>query len=123
MKIRSTIPAVVAAALFLPACGGDSGPTAIEIPLARVEITGPCPTVDEGATCQMTARGITADNQIVTNAVLRWSSNANSIAQVNNDGRVFGLAPGTATITVEASFGTGRATSRVTVFPCQKNCP
>lgn len=122
MKIRSTIPAVVAAALVLPACSGDSGPTAIEIPLARVEITGPCPTVDEGATCQMAARGITADNQIVTNAVLRWSSNANSIAQVNNDGRVFGLAPGTATITVEASFGTGSATSRVTVFPCTK-CP
>jgi uncharacterized protein YjdB len=121
MKIRRTIPALLAVALFA-ACSGDDGPTAIEIPLARVEITGPCPTVDEGATCQMTARGITADNEIVTNAVLRWSSNANSIAQVNNDGRVFGLAPGTATITVEASFGTGSATSRVTVFPCTK-CP
>ena len=68
----------------------------------------------------MTARGITAEGQIVTNAVLRWSSNANSIAQVNNEGRVFGLAPGTATITVEASFGQGMDTSRVTVFACTK---
>ena len=120
MKIRSTIPAVFAAALMLPACGGDEGPTSIEIPLAQVEITGPCPTVDEGETCLMTARGITSEGQIVTNAVLRWSSNANSIVQVNSDGRVFGLAPGTATITVEASFGQGTDTSRVTVFPCTK---
>jgi hypothetical protein len=116
MKIKGTIHAVAAAALILPACSGDSGPTAIEIPLARVEITGPCPFVDEGATCQMAARGITADNEIVTNAVLRWSSSASSIAQVNNEGRVLGLSPGTATITVEASFGQGRDTARVAVF-------
>ena len=121
MKIRSTIHAV-AAALILPACSGESGPTAIEIPLAQVEITGPCPQLDEGETCLMTARGITAEGQIVTNAVLRWSSSASSIAQVNNEGRVFGLGPGSATITVEASFGQGMDTSRVTVFPCTK-CP
>jgi uncharacterized protein YjdB len=122
MKIRSTIPAVVAAALLLPACSGDNGPTAIEIPLSRVEITGPCPFIDEGATCQMAARGITADNQIVTNAVLRWSSNNGSVAQINSDGRVFAVGVGTATILVEAAFGTGSDTARVTVNACTKNC-
>ncbi len=119
MNIRSTTYAVAAAALILPACS-ESGPTAIEIPLARVEIVAPCPTVDIGSSCPMTARGITADNQIVTNAVLRWSSNSPSIVSVNPDGRVFGIAPGQATITVEASFGQGSDTSEVTVFPCTK---
>jgi uncharacterized protein YjdB len=70
----------------------------------------------------MAARGITADNQIVTNAVLRWSSNASSVAQVNDDGRVFGVGPGRATITVEAAFGQGEDTAEVIVFPCTK-CP
>ena len=119
MKIRSKIPALLAAAL-LPACSSDEGPTAIEIPLARVEITAPCPTVDIGSSCPMTARGITADNQILTNAVLRWSSNSPSIVSVNPDGRVFGIAPGQATILVEAAFGQGSDTSEVTVFPCTK---
>ena len=118
MRIRSTIPALLVAAL-LPACSED-GPTAIEIPLARVEITGPCPFIDEGATCQMAARGITAEDQIVTNAVLRWSSSNSSVAQVNGDGRVFAVGIGQAVITVEASFGQGRDTSEVAVLPCTK---
>ena len=118
MKLQRTAPGLLAAALL--ACSGNEGPTTIEIPLAQVEITSPCPTVDIGSTCQMTARGITAENQIVTNAVLRWSSNANSIVQVNSDGRVFGIAPGKATITVEAALGQGSDTAEVLVFPCTK---
>jgi hypothetical protein len=102
------------------ACSGNDGPTAIEIPLATVEITSPCPSMGEGETCIMAARGITADGEIVTNAVLRWSSNNGSVAQVNDDGRVFATGPGQATITVEAAIGQGRDTSSVTVFPCTK---
>ena len=118
MTLQRMAPGLLAAALL--ACGGDDGPTAIEIPLAQVEITAPCPTFDIGSTCLTTARGITADNQIVTNAVLRWSSNANSVVQVNSEGRVFGVAPGRATITVEAALGQGSDTAEVLVFPCTK---
>ena len=117
MKLRRIAPGLLAAGMM--ACS-DEGPTAIEIPLAQVEITAPCPTVDIGSTCLMTARGITADNQIVTNAVLRWSSNANSVVQVNSEGRVFGIAPGRATIRVEAALGQGSDTAEVLVFPCTK---
>jgi hypothetical protein len=120
MRIQWT-KGILAVALLLPACG-DSGPTAIEIPLAQVEITGPCPFIDEGATCQMAARGITAEGQIVTNAVLRWSSSNNSVAQVNGEGRVFGVGVGKATILVEAAVGQGSDTSDVSVHPCTK-CP
>lgn len=115
MKTRSTIPVMLAAAL-LPACS-DGGPTAIEIPLARVEIVTPCPEVPEDGNCQIAARGITADNELVTNAVLRWSSSNASVASVNNEGRVHGEGTGTATITVEAAVGAGSATTRVVVRP------
>jgi hypothetical protein len=121
MKLLRTAPALLAIALFLPACSED-GPTAIEIPLARVEITQGCGNIGEGDTCQMVARGITAENQVVTNAVLRWSSNASSVAQVNSEGRVFGVGPGRATITVEAAFGIGEDSTEIIVFPCTK-CP
>jgi uncharacterized protein YjdB len=70
----------------------------------------------EGTTCQMAARGITAEGQVVTNAVLRWSSNAGSIAQVNSEGLVFGIGPGRATITVEAAFGQGSDSTEVFVL-------
>lgn len=119
MRIQRTATAIFAAALTLSACSED-GPTAIEIPLATVEITAGCPSMGEGDTCQMAARGITAEGQIVTNAVLRWSSNNSSIAQVNSEGRVFGVGPGQATILVEAAFGQGSDTSEVAVFPCTK---
>ena len=120
MKLQRTAPALLAIAFFLPACSGDEGPTAIEIPLARVEITKGCGSIGEGSTCVMEARGFTAENQLVTNAVLRWSSNASSVAQVNNEGRVFGVGPGRAMITVEAAFGQGEDSIEVLVFGATK---
>ena len=119
MRIQRTAPLILAAALLFPACSGD-GPTAIEIPLASVEIVSTCPFVDEGATCLMAARGITSEGQLVTNAVLRWSSSAPSIVGVNGEGRVFGISPGQATILVEAALGHGSDTAEVAVFPCTK---
>jgi hypothetical protein len=120
MRLQRTVPAILAAAVFLPACSGDSGPTAIEIPLARVEITQGCGSIGEGSTCVMEARGFTAEGQMVTNAVLRWSSNATSVAQVSSEGRVFGVGAGRATITVEAAFGEGEDSIEILVFPCTK---
>ncbi|CAN5822981.1 hypothetical protein BH20GEM1_BH20GEM1_15170 [soil metagenome] len=116
MRIEWTM-GILAAALTLPACSGDSGPTAIEIPLARVEITAPCPDIPLDSTCQIGARGITADNELVTNAVLRWSSSNGSVAQVDSEGLVRAMGSGTATITVEAALGSGSATTRVSVRP------
>ena len=120
MSMLRTVPALFAVALATTACSGESGPTAIEIPLAEVEILQGCGSIGEGDTCQMLARGMTAEGQIVTNAVLRWSSNANSVAQVNDEGRVFGVGPGRATITVEAAVGQGSDAVDVIVFPCTK---
>jgi hypothetical protein len=117
MRTQRTIPGILAAALALSACGGDEGPTAIEIPLARVEIVTGCPDIPVDSTCQIAARGITADNELVTNAVLRWSSSNGGVVSVDSEGLVRGMGPGTATITVEAALGTGSATTRVTVRP------
>jgi uncharacterized protein YjdB len=115
MRIQWT-PGFLAAALAVAACQGDEGPTAIEIPLASVEILQGCSSVIEGTTCQMVARGMTAEGQVVTNAILHWSSSANSVAQVNSEGRVFGIASGRATITVEAALGQGEDSAEVFVF-------
>lgn len=117
--LRSVFPIAVLA-LTAIGCSGDSGPTAIEIPLASVEIIQGCGSIGEGDTCQMLARGMTAEGQIVTNAVLRWSSNANAVAQVNNEGRVFGVGPGRAVISVEAAIGQGSDTIEILVFACTK---
>jgi len=117
MRTQRITPGLLAVAFALLGCSGDDGPTAIEIPLARVEIVTPCPEVPEGSTCQIAARGITADNELVTNAVLRWSSSNNSVVQVNNDGRVFAVGTGKSTILVEAALGTGSATTQVVVRP------
>jgi uncharacterized protein YjdB len=100
-------PAILAVALSTVACSGDSGPTVIEIPLASVQILEACSTIAEGQTCLMRARGMTSEGQIVTNAVLRWSSSNISVAQVNDEGRVFAVGVGRATITVAAAFGEG----------------
>jgi len=121
MNLLRTAPAILAAGVALAACSGDSGPTAIEIPLAKVEITKGCGSIGEGSTCVMEAIGFTAEGQLVTNAVLRWSSNASSIAQVNDEGRVFGIAPGKATITVEAAIGQGEDQIDVFVFGVTKH--
>lgn len=114
MSLLRTVPVLLAVGVTLAACSGD-GPTAIEIPLAAVEITGRCPDVTVGHSCPMTARGITEDGQVVTNAVLRWSSSAPEIASVNPDGRVFGISAGKATILVEAALGEGSASSEIFV--------
>lgn len=115
MKLYRNLPTILAIVLVIFACRGESGPTAIEIELASVEILQGCSSVIEGSTCQMVARGLTAEGQVVTNAVLHWSSNANSIAQVNSEGLVFGITSGRATITVEAALGQGEDSSEVFV--------
>ena len=118
MRMRITIPAMVATALALPACNGDRGPTRIEIPLASVELDeGGCSTLAEGTTCQMSALGMTAEGEIVTNAVLRWFTSAGNVAQVNDEGRVFAIGAGVAIVTVEAAFGQGEDSAQIAVVP------
>ncbi|HET6361183.1 MAG TPA: hypothetical protein VFH11_03915 [Gemmatimonadota bacterium] len=118
MRMRIALPAVMATALALPACSGESGPTRIEIPLASVELEeGGCSTLAEGTTCQMQARGITAEGQIVTNAILRWSTSAGNVAQVNDEGLVFAVGTGVAIVTVEAAFGQGEDSVQIAVVP------
>ncbi|HUF89145.1 MAG TPA: Ig-like domain-containing protein [Gemmatimonadota bacterium] len=119
MSLLRTVPAIFAAGMTLAACS-DDGPTTIEIPLAQVEITAGCSAIGEGESCPMQARGITADGEILTNAILRWSSSATEIVQVNAEGRVFGISPGKATIIVEAALGEGSDSAEVFVFPRTK---
>lgn len=69
-------------------------------------------SVEVGNTVQLTA---TISPSNATNQNVSWSSNNTSIATVNNDGIVTGVAAGTAIITVTTDDGNHTATCTVTV--------
>ena len=103
-------------ALFLmvtvAACGGDSsGPR----PVASVSISPPAPTVQVGATVQLTATPRDAAGTALSGRTVEWRSDNTSIATVDGAGAVLGVSAGTTQIhaTIE-----GRSTSvTVTVTP------
>ncbi|MGH7564360.1 MAG: Ig-like domain-containing protein [Gemmatimonadota bacterium] len=97
------------------ACNSE-GPTAIEIPIAKVEIVAACTSVIVGSQCPFRAVATTAEGQIITNPVLRWSSNS-AAARVDEDGRVTGVAPGSADITVaNSTFSTFDTTTIIVLL-------
>lgn len=73
-------------------------------------------TLDVGGTATLTAT-ITPSN--ATNQNVTWSSDNESVATVDTNGKVTAVAPGTATITVTTVDGGKTATCAVTVNPVQ----
>ena len=102
--------------LTAAACAGGSGPTAIEIPIGRLEIaSNGCLSVVEGDTCVIVVRAFSTDGQEIGNPVLRWFTSNSAIAQVEN-GTVSARSPGQATITVSNSTGSVSAQATARVF-------
>lgn len=97
-------PPTLLLALLVAACSGKGGPTAIEIPIARIQITKACPIVIEGEQCQIGAVAFTEDDQRIENPVLRYLSST-AAAEVTTRGVVIGRAPGSGTIFVTNSTG------------------
>jgi hypothetical protein len=108
------------AALFafaLLACSGSGGPTAIEIPIARIQIVSACTVIVEGNTCTIGVRAFAEDGRQVGNPVLRFLSTNENAASVSTRGVVSGRAPGTSTILVSNSTSTVNQQFRVDVLP------
>lgn len=86
---------------------------------AKVAVTGvsvspTSKTLNKGETVTLTA---TVSPSTATNKNVTWSSNNTSIATVDSEGKVTGIAAGTATITVTTADGGKTATSTITVNP------
>jgi len=111
------VPGFLLAVTALGGCSGGSGPTAIEIPIVRIQITQPCGAVIEGETCRIGVRAFAANDQQIANPVLRYLSTNESVARVSDSGLVSGVTPGDATIVVSNSTSTVFAQFRAVVIP------
>lgn len=63
---------------------------------------------------------ITFNPNSATNKKVTWKSSNTNIATVNSSGKVIGVSPGTATITVVSNDGEFKATSKITVEAISK---
>jgi hypothetical protein len=81
---------------------------------SQVKITNTAPTLASGQTFKLAAQALDANNNVVPNAVITWSSSNTAVATVDTGGTVMGVASGNATIT--AASGTGTATQAVSVL-------
>lgn len=115
--MQQSILAVAAAIAVVSSCGGDDGPTAIELPVDSIEIVQGCTAVFEGERCQIVVVAMTDEGQRISNPVLRWSSSNSSVATVDSEGLVRGVAGGDATIRVSNTTETASDQTRVRVVP------
>jgi hypothetical protein len=81
---------------------------------SQVNITNTAPTLAAGQTFKLTAQALDANNNVVPNATITWSTSNSAIATVDTGGTVTGVGSGNATIT--AASGTGSGTQVVSVI-------
>ncbi|MFN2384517.1 MAG: Ig domain-containing protein [Gemmatimonadota bacterium] len=112
--MRAMLPLVPLA--LLAACSG-SGPTAIEIPIAELEIVQGCGVIIAGERCQVQIRALTAEGQQIANPVLRWSSSNDAVASVSNRGLITAGGAGSVTIRVSNTTDTAKDETRIHVIP------
>lgn len=99
---------VVATALSVPSCGGDSsGPRDPSSPsVASVGFISSPATVFTMATAQMAAVARDANGNVITGRSFSWRSDGDLVARVSQTGAVTGVSPGTVIITA-SEIGSG----------------
>ncbi|MBR4166290.1 MAG: Ig-like domain-containing protein [Bacteroidales bacterium] len=90
----------------------EGGTTPDEVPVTGVQLTPSAASVEVGETVSLTATVLPSD---ATNKVVAWTSTNPSVAAVDNNGNVTGIAAGDATIFVITEEGSFAASSRITV--------
>ena len=93
--------------------GGSSGVATITVlppPVASVSVTPPLDTIVLPGTAQLTAAVFDAQHNPLTGRTITWSSNMPNVANVDANGLVTGVAPGSATITASSEGQSGTAT-------------
>jgi hypothetical protein len=111
-RLRALLGAVVL--LLATGCGDVSITT---VPPALVEIEPGSSFLAVDATSRLTARVRSNDGALLSGRAITWTSSDPAIAEVDEDGDVHGLSPGTATIRATAEGISGTATVTVTERP------
>jgi uncharacterized protein YjdB len=83
------------------------------VPVASISVSPSAPSIQVGATVQLSAVTRDAGGNVLTGRAISWSSSNTSVATVSSSGLVSALAAGLATIT--ATSGTANGTSALTV--------
>jgi SAM-dependent methyltransferase/uncharacterized membrane protein YbhN (UPF0104 family) len=103
--------------------GGQSAASAITVTprtggrITRAVISPPAATVAVGGTVRLSGAGYDAQGRVSTSEWYLWNTDNPLVAAVTADGRVTGLAPGTARITMSAAGQVAGATVTVTGTP------
>ena len=115
--VRNRVPASVAVAGVVLACGRGSSPThpmspAVTPILTSLAVTATSATVNVGGTLQLTATPRDQLGRVMT-ATLTWRSGATAVATVSTFGVVAGVTAGL--VTIQASAGSVNGSIAVTV--------
>ncbi len=106
----------LALALGAVACSYRGSPSGPATPEVRSVSLGPSnPTLAVGQTVQLTATAYDAHGNVVGGLTVAWTSAAPSVARVDSNGLVAGLAAGRAQISASVAGANGALT--VTVGP------
>ena len=86
--------------------------TVVTVPVTDIKLNKKSGSVNAGSKLKVT---VTISPTDATNQNVTWTTSNKKIATVNSQGRIKGIAPGTATITVKTEDGNKKATIKVTV--------
>jgi uncharacterized protein YjdB len=86
-------------------------------PVATVSVSPSAPSVQAGATVQLTATTRDAAGQILTGRVVTWASGNSAVATVTATGLVMGVAAGSAQVTATSEGRSSTAVTTVTAIP------
>lgn len=93
---------------------GSAAVTVTQQAVATVEVTPSPANVAVQQTIQLTATLKASDGTELTGRPVAWSSSNEAVATVNNNGRVTGVTPGTATVTAQSEGKSGTTALTVT---------
>lgn len=122
MRRRSSELAVLVALL---ACGGDGESRASTSParvLTTISVSISPATIQAGQTASASAAGLDQTGAAIATGAVTWSSGTPSVALVNANGLVTGVAPGQAGITAAAGGKSGGALLTVTTSDVLAAC-
>jgi len=87
------------------------------VPVASVTVSPSSPSIQVGATTQLSAVTRDASNSVLTGRVVTWASENAGVASVNANGLVTAVAAGIVTITASSEGKTGSASVTVSAVP------